>query len=251
MIGLHPRLAGLEILSGNRNAAILRQLEQRRSVDAEIRRAIAERHALHDRGVRVEHRRRDRFVVLLHRLLELLDRRVLRAGLDEDLGRRAPDDHDAVALVLRLEVANVLPQLLGEIALGLSLLDVGAVNARDVLVVEHRRHRLDRSSGNRRSARCPSPRARRLSSRRCSASSGIGSHAPNTMSSSVGERNEILDQRRALLGSLSEPDRRHLRQRADRLGIAAPNALDSRHECRRDCAESRCENAEPAGGRRY
>src|SRR5260221_9759315 len=68
---------------------------------------------------------------------------MLRAGLDEDLGGRAPADDEPVALVLRLELAQVLAQLFGEITLGLALLDVGAVNARDVLVLEHRRHGLD------------------------------------------------------------------------------------------------------------
>ena len=56
----------------------IRELEQRGNVDGQIRRAIAERHALHDRRVRIEHRRRDCLVVLVHRLLELLDR--LRAA---------------------------------------------------------------------------------------------------------------------------------------------------------------------------
>ena len=114
----------LKSFPDDRNALVDRELDQRRRVDGQIRRAIRVRHSFHDRRVGVEHRRRDRFVVALHGLLELLDRRVLRPRLDEDLRRRAPDDDDAIELVLRLEVANVLAQLLGQIALRLPLLDV-------------------------------------------------------------------------------------------------------------------------------
>ena len=58
---------------------------------------------------------------------------MLRAGLDEDLGGRAPDDDDAVALVLRLEVADVLANLLGQLQLVRGGLYVGAGEALDVL----------------------------------------------------------------------------------------------------------------------
>ena len=62
------------------------------------------------------------------------------------------------------------------------------------------------------------------------------------------ERNEILDQRRAILGALAKPNRRHLRQRADGLGVSAANAFDAGHERRRDGAEPGRENAELSAG---
>ena len=124
----------------------LRELQRAPGMSTrEVRRAVAEGHALHDRGVGVEHGRRDRLVVVLHRLLELLERRVLRARLDEDLGRRAPHDDDAVAAVLRLKSRMSCRSCSARSRLVLPFLTFGAVDARDVLVLEHGRHRLDRS----------------------------------------------------------------------------------------------------------
>src|SRR6185503_13779392 len=197
---------------------------------------------------RVEHRRRDGVVVPLHRLLELLDRGVLRAGFDEDFGRRAPDDGESIALVARLEIAKILAELLREIALRLPFLDVVAVDARDVLVVEHGGHRLDAAQevGDRLEiaflehagflcrgvgvARNRIPRAEHdVVERR--------------------ERYEVLDQRRAVFSALAEPDRRHLREGPNRLRVPATNALDAGHERRSYGAEPRRENAKRAGGR--
>ena len=204
--GLHPRLAGLEIFSRDRHAFVDRELLQRLRVDGEIRRAVAVRNAFHDRRPRVQHRRRDHLVVVVHRLLERRDRRVLRTGLDEDLGRRAPDDHEPVAPILRLEVAHVLPQLLGEIALGLSLLDVRAVDACHVVVVEHGGHRLDR-------AQKIGHRLEIAILEHTGLLRGgvgvVGNRIPRAEHDLVqrGERNEILDQRRTILGALAESNR--------------------------------------------
>ena len=56
--------------------------DERRDVGGEVGRAVGERDALHERGVGVEHRRRDVDVVGLHRRLERFE--VLVAGV---LGR--------------------------------------------------------------------------------------------------------------------------------------------------------------------
>ena len=119
--GLDHRLAGLEILAADGHAAILRQLLQRGDVAGEVGGAVGERHPLHDGGPGVQHGRRDGRVVGVHRLLERLERLVGRARLDEDLGGRAPDHDQPVALVLRLESPDVLAQRLGQFPLGLAL----------------------------------------------------------------------------------------------------------------------------------
>ena len=56
---LHQRLAGLEVLAGDRHAAGPRHLLEGRDVDRQVRRAVGVRHAARDRGVRVDHGRRD------------------------------------------------------------------------------------------------------------------------------------------------------------------------------------------------
>ena len=62
--------------------------------------------------------------------------------LEKDLGGAAPDHH--LALGLCLERGDVVPDLVGEIALVLAGLDGGAVEALDVVLVEDAGHRLDR-----------------------------------------------------------------------------------------------------------
>ena len=65
----------------------------------------------------------------------------------------------------------------------------------------------------------------------------------------AGERHEVADERRALVGALAEPDRRHLRERADRCGLPAPCELDAGDQRGGDGAEADGEHTEAAGGR--
>ena len=122
-----------------------------------------------------------------------------------------------------------------------------AVDPRDVLVVEHRGHRLDRAQeiGDRLEIALLE-HAGLLRGRVGVVRNRIPGAEHDVVE--LGERNEILDQRRTILGALAEADRRHLRERADRLGVAAANALDAGHERRGDSAEPRRENAKLAGG---
>ncbi len=175
---------------------------------------------------------------------------MLRPGFDVNLGGSAPDDHEAIALVLCLEVAHVLTQLLGQIALGFPLLHVRAVNTRDVLVVEHGGHRLDAAQKIGDGLDVTLVQHSRLPG---SSERVVGNRIPCAEDEVVqlGERNEILDERSALFGSLAKTDGRHLRQRSYRLGSTAPNAFDSSHECCGDCTEARRQYAKAAGGRRY
>src|SRR6185369_8382189 len=82
-------------------------------------------------------------IVRLHRLLEGRQRRMGRSRDDENLGRGAPDHLYTVALVLRLEVADVLPQGLGQLLLVLAALYVLALEPLHIVLVEEGRHRLD------------------------------------------------------------------------------------------------------------
>jgi hypothetical protein len=63
-----------------------------------------------------------------------------------------------------------------------------------------------------------------------------------------GERDEVLDERRPILGSLAEANGRHLGEGADRLRVAAANAFHTGHERRGNGAEARGEHAEAARG---
>ena len=151
------------------------ELAQHRRVDAEVRRAVGERHALEQRGVGVEHRRRDRRVVGVDRRLERLEVHVRRAGLDEDLGRRAPDHHDPVDLLLLAEAVDVLADRVehrplvdrGEHVVGVDVLDVRRGRRRPASGA--------RRGARRRSARCACrPRARRPAGRRRRRRRGTG-----------------------------------------------------------------------------
>ena len=74
-------------------------------------------------------------------LLKGVDGLVDGGWLEEDFGRAAPDHDDAVDGLF--ECLDVGAELLGEVALVLALLDVGAVEALDVVLVEDGGHGLD------------------------------------------------------------------------------------------------------------
>jgi hypothetical protein len=64
----------------------------------------------------------------------------------------------------------------------------------------------------------------------------------------IGEWNEVLDQRRPIVGALAKADRRHLRERSDRLRVAATNAFDAGDKCGCNGAEPGRQNTETASG---
>ena len=159
--GLHQRLAGLEILAADRQFALARQFVHGRNIDGQVRRAVGEGHAFHQRGVGIDHRRRDVLVILLHRFFERLHALVSGGRLDEGFGRGAPDRDQPIGAARLAEVANVLPQLFGEVELVLAFLHVRAVDLLDVVVIEDGLHRLDRSSAALSLCRADRARARR------------------------------------------------------------------------------------------
>jgi hypothetical protein len=113
--------------------------------------------------------------------------------------------------MLRLEITHVLAQLLGEVALRLALLDVGAIDARDVLVLEDRRHRLDRRQEILdRIQVAVLEHTGLLRGRIRVVRDGIPGAEHDVVQ--LGERNEVLDERRTLLGALAQADGRQLRE---------------------------------------
>src|SRR5262249_20896259 len=105
---LHERLAGLEILAANRDAALASELEQRRRVRGQVRCAISERNTRFQRGVSVDLARRDLRIVLHQPAFEILKRLMNRAGTMEYFGGSAPDHHLASAVILLAELGDVV-----------------------------------------------------------------------------------------------------------------------------------------------
>ena len=142
--GLHHRLPGLEVLAADRQALRLRRARSSAGMSTvRFGAPLAKGTSSISAAQRVQHRRRDGRVVLLHRLLERRQRLVRGPGRDEHLGRRAPHEHQPVTPRPLLERADVLAQLLGEVALRLAALDVGALQPLHVVLVERRGHRGD------------------------------------------------------------------------------------------------------------
>ena len=218
---------------------------QRRDVDRQVRGAVGEGDAFHQRGVGVEHRGGDRCVVVAQRRLEAFEVAVVWSLLHEDLGRGAPDHDQAVAVVCGLEVANVLANLLGHFHLRAAL-DVRAVEALDVVLVEDGRHRLDglEEVGDRLDVLVAVEDA---ALDRCFVGV-VGEGVPGAEDDvvEVCERDEVADQRRAVFGALAEADGAHLGERADGPAAAAPGVLDAGDERRGDGAEADEQDAEAA-----
>ena len=203
----------------------------------EIRRRVRVRNAFLDRRVGVDHARRNRRIVRFERLLERGDRLVRRRFRQEDLGAAAPDQHEPIELVVRLELADVRDQLLGQVALVLALLDVRAVEPLDVLAVEHRRHRLDR-----RQLALDLVEQRRLehAGRLRSLVAVVFEDVPAAKDELIepGQRHELADGRRPSFGPLAQPNRAHLRERSDGLCEALPDRHDAGDRRRADGPKS-------------
>src|SRR5439155_19585388 len=105
--GPHRALSGLEALSRDRRARLLRQLEQRGDVGGEVGRPVGVRDAPLDRRVRVDHRGQDLGIALLEAALEPGQGRVDLARLAVDLGRPAPHHHQPREAALLAEAVDV------------------------------------------------------------------------------------------------------------------------------------------------
>ncbi len=149
--------------------------------------------------------------------------------LDEGLGRSAPDGDQATGLARFFEVADVLAKLLGQIHLVLALLDVGAVNFFDVVVIEDGLHGRDGAET-----------AFHFVEEIALEDSGIAGGGVHVVFEDVpsgedeiveaGEWNEFVDLGRAPVGALAEADRTHLGERSDGVGDSLPHGFDARDE---------------------
>ena len=139
-------------------------------------------------------------------------------------------------------------ELLGEIPLVLALLDVRAVEPLDVALVEHRRHRLD---GLELASHLVEQRRLEHAGRPRRRVAVLLEDVPAAEHDVVeaGERDELVDLRRAVLGALAEPNRAHLRQRADRLGQPLADGHDAGDGGGADGAEADEQDAELAASR--
>ena len=170
-------------------------------------------------------------------------------GLHEDLGRGGPHHDQPVAPVRLPERTDILAELFGELALVRAGLDVGAVQLLHVVRVERGRHRLDRPQEvTDRLDVLGAQHAAHL--RRLVAVVGYGIPRPEHEVVEIGERHEVLDEGRPVVGPLAEPNGVHLGQRAEGLVEPPTRGLHTGDECRRDGAESDEKHAELAFGGR-
>ena len=242
--GLHQRLPGLEVLAADRDTVTARELAQRGCIDSEVGRSVRERHALQQRGVRVQHRRGDRRVVGIDGRIERLEVRVGRSEVDEDLGRAAPDHHEPVAAVLLTERTDVVTQRVEHRAPPDRPLRVGSLEPRHVRRVERRAHRPDRAQrfGDRLEVALYVKHAG-VDRRDVRV---VGVDVPGTEDDvvEVRERDEVLDERRAALVATPQPHRPELGEGPHRLGHPPADQLDAGDQRRRDCAQADAQDAE-------
>jgi len=105
---LHQSLTRLEIFSTDGRTLLVCQIHQRGNVHRKIRRAIREGNPGLQSGIGVDHRRRNRFVIVAHRLLEGFQRAMNRVLLHEHFGRRRPNHYQPIAFVFALEFGDLV-----------------------------------------------------------------------------------------------------------------------------------------------
>ena len=142
--GLHQRLSALEVLACDGHIHLLGELPHGRCVHAEVGSTHHERSALGNGRISITHARRDHFrIVLLHSLLQRLQRHVFVREGHEDFRTCRPQYHDALATIDGLELADVLTELLHHVPASGCRLDVRTVQAFSKVMVESSRHRTD------------------------------------------------------------------------------------------------------------
>jgi len=182
-------------------------------------------------------------MILAHRLFQGFHRIVDRIVFLIDLGAGAPDHHDAGEIMLFLEISDIPLELVGQIHLVLAALDVGAMQAFDIIVAKDRLHRLDRlqlgtdlfdifGSEN-------AGRKRRIVG-------AVGENIPGRKDDiiQIGEGDKILDFREAVVRALAEADGAHLGERSDRLGQSLAHQFHSGYDRGRNCAQTDEHNTE-------
>ena len=243
---LHQRLPGLEVLAGDRHALTFGEGDDAGKVDRQVGGAVGERNPAHDRCVGVNLARRDVVVAIAQALLEGLDRQVHVGRFLERLGRRTPDHHEPVAVVLGAEALDVGHERLGLLELVRLGLDPHALDARHPALVEDGVHGHDTLEllGQWRQVELGhhARGARRLVHVRRE-----GIPAAEDQVVEVGERYELTNAGVAAVLPLAEPDVGHLTDRAHRCIAGVPGVHDAGDEGRGDGAHAGHEHAETAG----
>ena len=168
-----------------------------------------------------------------------------RAGLEEDLGGCAPDHDHPVAGVRRLEIADVLADGLGQVALARPGLDVGAVEPPHVVLVEDGRHGLDLLQLGRDRFDMGEPVEHAAFQR--GVVGRVRDRIPGAEDQLVkaGQGHEVANERHPVLRPLAEANGAHLSERTDGLSETAPDQLDAGDDGRRHGAEPNRQDAQP------
>ena len=223
---LDPGLTGLEVLPADRQPLLLRERHHRRHVHRQVGGAVREGHILHQRGVRVDHARRNRGIVGLERLFERVDRLVRGRFLHEDFGAAAPDHDEPIEVVVFLERTDVGAKLLGKIPLVLAFLDVRPVQPLHVALIEYRGHGLD---GLELGLDLVEQRRLEHAGRPRGLVGVLFEDIPAAEDDvvQIDQRNRLVDFWRSAFGALAETDRAHLRERSDGIGQTFPHGQNT------------------------
>ena len=153
-----------------------------------------------------------------------------RTWLDEDLGRRTPDHHQAVDLLFVLEPVDVFADRLQHLALGDLAHHVVRVDVLHVRAIECGLHRSD--FAERLGDGLDVLRALQYTGANSRDVGVIRERVPCAPDDvfELGERDEVLDQGRASIGALAESDGVHLGERADRGTKSALGEFDARDQ---------------------
>ena len=177
--------------------------------------------------------------------------RLVRGRLaHEDLGAAAPHHHEPIELVIRLELADVGDDLIGQVQLVGPFLDVGTVEPLHVLAVEDSRPRLDGLQfGPDLLEQVGVEHARRPGG----LVAVVVEQIPPAKHDVVqpGKRQDIGDSRRTVVRALAQAQRAHLAQRSDRLGEAPADRQHAGDDGGADGAQADQQNPEFARRGRY
>ena len=171
------------------------------------------------------------------------------ALLQVHLGAPAPDEnHPGDTPASSRKPADVVAELLGEIALAGAGLHVRPVELLDVGLIEDGRPGLHRLELRAHLIEQPAPQHLGVAGGLVAV---VLEDVPAAEDEVVerGERDEIPDQGRAPVGPLAETDRAHLRERPGRRGESLANRVNTGDEGRADGAETSEQNPEAPRGR--
>ena len=169
--------------------------------------------------------------------------------LDENLGRGAPTGHEPRNLLRFAEILNVVFQLQCQFVLVLRLFDVSSVEPLYVFAVERRFHRLDGFQ-------------ERLHFLQVLIIQNAGFFrglvriilekipASKNQVIEVCQRNQLLNQRRVVVGALAKTNRSELSKRPYRLGFSFADQLHAGHQRRAYRAHSGQQHSQFSFGRR-